>query len=137
MVISDVNVRIDSLLHTYTGDLGLYLIAPNGQSLTLIADKGVGSQGDGDNFLFTVLDDSAPQGFTSNPPPPFTGAFTPYNALAVLNNRASAGTWKLRVVDTEAGDTGVLQAWGLEVCGAVIPDTGGSPFMLFLPIVRR
>jgi subtilisin-like proprotein convertase family protein len=137
MVISDVNVRLDSLRHTYTGDLGLYLLAPDGQSLTLIADKGVGTQGDGDDFLFTVLDDSAPLGFTSNPAPPFTGAFTPYNALAILNSRASAGTWKLKVVDTEAGDTGVLQAWGLEVCGTLIPDTGGSSFTLFLPIVRR
>ncbi|MBL8058839.1 MAG: proprotein convertase P-domain-containing protein, partial [Anaerolineales bacterium] len=138
LVISDVNVRIDTLRHSYTGDLRVYLIAPNGQSLVLIGDPGgVGQHGDGDDLLYTVLDDSAPLGWTSNPAPPFTGAFTPYTPLAALNNRASAGTWKLKVVDAVGGDTGSLQAWGLEICGTVIPDTGGPPYKTYLALIRR
>lgn len=71
------------ILHTYKGDLKVDLIAPNGTVYVLHNRTG----GSADNIIqtFTV------------------------NASAVAAN----GTWRLRVSDNAAGDTGTLDSWSL------------------------
>jgi subtilisin-like proprotein convertase family protein len=113
ILINDVNVRVDYLLHTYDSDLQIYLVAPDGYAI-LIADR-VG--GTSDHFVGTILDDQAVTPI-ANGTPPFSGLFKPDNPIAgQFVNRRMPGTWKLRVVDRAAGDTGAVYMWGLELCG--------------------
>ena len=138
LIITDVAVRVDNLQHTYVGDVRLYLLAPGGQSITLIGSGVGGANAGGDNFLFTVLEDGG-TGFSSNPipAPPFTGSFSPFSPLTALLDTASAGTWSLKAADVVGGDTGTLNAWGLELCGTPIPNTGGPPYFVYVPVARR
>jgi subtilisin-like proprotein convertase family protein/subtilisin family serine protease len=88
-VIVELRVSVD-IQHPYVGDLRVDLIAPNGAGVTLQDQKG----GSSDNLVKT-----------------FTSATTP--ALAGLIGRRLAGTWRLRVVDLWAMDTGTLRSWRL------------------------
>jgi len=115
MVVKDVNVRIDSVLHTWDADLTFYL--RKGITGVKIINKVGGS---GDNFIGTVLNDSAttelPTGVA-----PFTGTYKPSNPLTVFNNQQTDGYWKLVVTDTAGGDTGILKRW----CLIMIYEFGG------------
>ncbi|MGW0931775.1 S8 family peptidase [Streptomyces sp. NPDC002644] len=73
-----------NIVHTYIGDLQVQLIAPDGTAYTLKA-YGTGSSTDNINTTYTV------------------------NASSEVAN----GTWKLRVSDNAAGDTGYVNSWGL------------------------
>ena len=107
--INDVNVRIDTVLHTWVGDLTFYI--RKGTTGVKIINKVGGS---GDNFIGTVLDDQATTPIASGTPP-FTGSFQPSNPLSVLNGPWTSGYWKLAITDTAGGDTGVLKAWCLVI----------------------
>lgn len=109
--LSDVNVRNLQILHTYDADLQIVLVSPAGTQVTLFA--GVG--GSGDNFAGTSLDDVAATAIASGVAP-FNGTYRPANPLSALNGQNASGTWSLRISDTESGDTGVLNAWSLELC---------------------
>lgn len=76
-----VAVRI---IHTYIGDLQVYLIAPDGSSYTLHNRTG----GSADNIITTYT----------------------VNASSELAN----GTWQLRVRDRASGDVGYLDEWSLQ-----------------------
>ncbi|MEU6124749.1 S8 family peptidase [Streptomyces sp. NPDC047123] len=71
--------------HTYIGDLQVQLIAPDGTAYTL---KGYGTGGSTDNINTTYT----------------------VNASSEVAN----GTWKLRVSDNAAQDTGKIDSWGLQ-----------------------
>jgi subtilisin-like proprotein convertase family protein len=129
--VSDVSVRLEELQHPYIADLRVWLIAPNGVSVQMLNNVGSGA-----DLRYTVFNDNAPtlQGAS----PPFTGTFRPNTALPALGQLIGLpadGVWRLRVADTAAGDTGRVAAWGLELCGAAIPPTGGARVML--PLINR
>ncbi len=73
-----------NIVHTYIGDLKVDLIAPNGTVFVL--HNRTGGSTDNINTTYTV------------------------NASGVL----AAGTWRLRVNDNAAGDTGYIDAWSLQ-----------------------
>jgi subtilisin family serine protease len=73
-----------NIVHTYIGDLTVSLVAPSGRVYTLKA-SGTGGSTDNINTTYTV------------------------NASSETAN----GTWKLRVTDGYAGDTGYISSWGL------------------------
>ncbi|CAL9561257.1 S8 family peptidase [Streptomyces sp. enrichment culture] len=73
-----------NIVHTYIGDLTVQLVAPDGSLYTLKA-SGTGGSADNINTTYTV------------------------NASSEVAN----GTWKLRVTDGYAGDTGYINSWGL------------------------
>lgn len=77
----EVSVRI---IHTYKGDLQVYLIAPDGSSYTLHNRSGGGT----DNIITT---------YTVN-----------------ASSEAANGQWRLRVRDRARGDTGYLDEWSLQ-----------------------
>ena len=54
--VSDVNVTIDGLSHTWPDDIGLLLVSPAGQSTILMTDSGHGDDVSGINLTF---DDAA------------------------------------------------------------------------------
>jgi hypothetical protein len=103
----DVNVRIDTVLHTWDADLTFYL--RKGTIGVNIINKVGGS---GDNFIGTVLNDSATAELPSGVAP-FTGTYKPSNPLAAFITQSPDGYWKLVITDTAGGDTGVLKRWCL------------------------
>ena len=136
--VTDVNVRV-RLNHTFDGDLIISLVHPDGTAVTLSNRRG----SSGDNFgtgandcsgTFTVFDDSA-AATISGGISPFSGSFKPESPLSAFNGKATNGTWKLRVSDNAALDTGTVGCVQLELtrqkytcCGA-----SGPPLMEAAP----
>jgi subtilisin-like proprotein convertase family protein len=107
--VADVNVRIDTLTHTWDADVSIYL--QRGTIGSLIVDNVGGS---GDNFIGTILNDSAATPIASGVAP-FTGSFRPSNPLTPFNGAFTSGYWRLVVTDTAGGDSGLLKAWCLVI----------------------
>ncbi len=107
---------------TYANDPALtgYLIAPDGTTVQLFS--GVGATGTKANFNSTTFDDTATTPI-QNGGPDFFGTFNPQFPLSVLKGRAAAGTWILRIVDSETGKTGTINNWTLNL-GKPVPLTG-------------
>lgn len=105
--VHDVNLSIDTLLHTNDSDLEFYLIH-NSTTDTVIYQAG----GSGDNFINTVLNYSA-SGLISGGTAPFNGEFKPARPLSQFNNQDINGTWILKIYDRNTGNTGILNAWSL------------------------
>jgi len=103
-------VIIDSLTHTYVGDLKIDLIAPDNSTINLINKRG----SSGDNFIGTILDPTAanPISTVTSANAPFTGSYIPEGNFNNLTGPA-LGTWKLKVSDLASGDVGVLHKWTL------------------------
>ena len=108
--ITDVNVTIN-IPHTYTADLDISLISPNGTTVELSTDNG----GSGNDYINTVFDSEASNTIQSGSPP-FTGTFIPEGDLTALNGENSAGTWTLNVFDDAGGDGGSIDEFTLELC---------------------
>lgn len=109
-------VVIDSVLHTNDSDLEFF-ITHNGVTDTLIYQAG----SDGDNFLNTRLDDST---LTSvqNGTAPFAGRFKPFSPLGNFIGQDPNGNWILKIYDRASGNTGILNAWHIEI--SYIPPIG-------------
>lgn len=105
----DVNVRIDTLNHTWDSDLS-FTLSRGAASCNIISAVG----GSGDNFRNTVLNDSATTPIASGTAP-FTGTFIPSSPLSSLNGVPVNGSWVLTITDNATGDTGLLKAWCIQV----------------------
>jgi subtilisin-like proprotein convertase family protein len=120
--LNDVDVALD-ITHTIDGDLDAFLISPAGQRVELFNRIG----GDGDNFVFTTLDDQAATEITAGAAP-FTGSFQPQGSLSVVNGDDPNGNWFLEISDNAGGDTGTLNDWWLSL------DTAGQFGTAAVPI---
>ena len=98
---------VDSVLHSSVSNLEFTLIHETTED-TIIYRVG----GDGDNFIHTLLTDSASTPIASGTAP-FTGTFQPYQPLSQFASMDPAGQWILKVYDNASGNTGTLNAWGL------------------------
>ena len=110
--ITDVNIKNLQGDHTFVGDLTFTLISPDGTSIILIQNK----CGDQDNFDLN-LDDQAMDIVMCD----FNLGVTarPENSLSTLNDENPQGAWMLMVNDNDTGDTGSLNSWSIEICGAI------------------
>lgn len=152
--IADLNLRLDSLTHTFVNDINFGVRGPNGYGghfLTLTGQSGAGA-GSGDNFLNTVIDDEAVNNIltVTNLQAPYTNSyFSVFNApqwatapylsvppdatpqLSRFDGTNTLGTWRAMVSDQFAGDTGTWQGWSLIVtprafvCAPVAPTAAG------------
>jgi subtilisin-like proprotein convertase family protein len=135
--IADLDLRIDSLTHTFPGDLTIMLRGPNGYGTDFVWLPGVIiGAGDGNNMLNVVIDDAATGDLLIAPDSaaPYTGSWKPaFNSpswaslgdpdlfpdsvgqLSRFNGQSSAGTWTLLVSDTVLDDSGTLNGWTLIV----------------------
>lgn len=115
-IIYDVNVRITNITHSWDSDLSIYL--RKGNVGALIVDNVGGS---GDNFINTVLNDSAMTPIASGTAP-FTGSYIPSSSLTPFNftNNSGDGYWKLVITDTATGDTGYLTGWCLIITYSIL-----------------
>ncbi|HWA06000.1 MAG TPA: T9SS type A sorting domain-containing protein [Ignavibacteria bacterium] len=109
-IVNDVNAVLTNINHTWVSDLRIYLRKGNTGALIV---NFVG--GSGDNFINTVLDDSALIPLSSGTAP-FTGTYRPSTPLAPFNGINTDGYWKIVVTDTgNSGDTGSLHAWCVRI----------------------
>lgn len=96
MRVEFVEVTVD-IEHSYWGDVSLYLTSPAGTEIRLMTSR----------YL--------PQGARSL-------GFRNWKMGDALHlGELSAGRWKLRVVDDENQDSGVLRSWGLKIYGTAVP----------------
>lgn len=118
MQISDVNVIIHDLRHTWVADLRIWITSPQGTSVVLFNRRG----GSGDNLIGTVFDDSASIPISLGSAP-FTGSFRPEQPLTAFKRENAGGTWVLYIADLLWLDQGVLNSWSLEVTPVPEPST--------------
>lgn len=101
-----------NMAHPFVGDVRIRLIAPNGQTVTLV-DQPANGQASGDNFSGTVFDDSAPIPIDVGVAP-YGDAYRPLEPLSTLAGIDANGSWTLEVTDlAPAQDDGVLVNWTL------------------------
>ncbi|MEO1259532.1 MAG: gliding motility-associated C-terminal domain-containing protein [Bacteroidota bacterium] len=129
------NVTID-LVHTWDGDLGIFLQSPSGSILELSSGNG----GAGDNYQVTSFSDAAGI-FITDGVPPFNGGFRPEgrqtdfncpcsNAPALgtftfentFSGENADGTWQLIINDYVGADVGTLNSWSI-----TFTNTGSGP----------
>lgn len=129
-IVLDVDLTV-RLKHERPSDLDIYLVAPNGKTVTLTTDNG----GDADDvFENTTFDDQAPavDPNTEDPEDPTpasaacvrnfqyvelkaTGRIQPEGAMAAFQGVPASGPWALVVVDDQGGATGQLESWAMTV----------------------
>jgi subtilisin-like proprotein convertase family protein len=133
--LTNVNVILQRLTHTYPDDIDVLLVGPAGQNLIIMSDVG-GTFGVADITL--TLDDAAAT-LLPDAGPLTTGTFRPNNVgagdpfpapapapsaatqLNVFNGTNPNGTWSLYVVDDSPGDLGQFQTGWCLVLAATTP----------------
>lgn len=110
-VVDDLDVQLTQINHAWVSDLEVALESPDGTIVMLADNTGAGGQ----NFTGTILDDDAdvPIQSATTAGAPFTGRWKPAQPLSAFVGKTLAGTWKLRVRDLAAPDTGTVTSWAL------------------------
>jgi uncharacterized repeat protein (TIGR01451 family) len=148
--IADLNFRLDSITHTFPGDVTAMLRSPNGIGTDFVSLTGaLVGEGAGPNMTNMVIDDdlvaSPATDMTQAPDAsaPYTASWLPvYNApwitiqlltpdpvpnLSLYDGLSTQGTWSALVADNFNLDSGTLNAWSMLVtpvhfvCAAFAP----------------
>lgn len=135
--VRNIQVAVD-IEHTWTSDLVLTLISPDGVRVKLVDREG----GGGDDFDQTVFDDSAVETIVGSQAP-FQGVFRPHESLSRFDGVSPNGPWTLEIDDRAAIDGGQLNDWtlGLESCcnkftsDSPVPIDSGPSNTVLSPIV--
>ncbi|TML11737.1 MAG: hypothetical protein E6G31_11125, partial [Actinobacteria bacterium] len=135
--ITDLNVQINGLNHTFPDDIDMLLVAPGGQNAIFMSDAGGGTDVVNCNL---TLDDEAATALPDNTALTCPGSYQPANYepgdpfpapapapsgnvnLSTFDGGTPNGTWSLYVVDDLAQDTGTITSWSLS-----ITTSGGPP----------
>ena len=136
--ITDINVTISGLSHTFPDDIDILLVGPGGQKIILMSDAG--GPHDVTNLIMTFDDEAAsspsngnslvggsfmPTNYTGNGGPndifPGPAPAGPYGALlSDFDGTSPNGTWRLFVFDDEGADVGgIANGWSLDIATAV------------------
>ena len=119
-VITDANIGVQAN-HTFVGNLIFTVRSPELTEVTIIdrpglpADPPNGCYRDG---ILAMLDDEAGlavEGICTSATPSIYGTFMPNNALTAFDGELGDGTWLLTVSDAQAGNTGGLVDWSVEL----------------------
>ena len=152
--VSDVNVRINGLSHTFPDDVAYLLVSPSGARMVIQSDVGGGTDVVGLNY---TLDDQAATAIPNSGPMPAAGASArpssvndddlfpppaPVDCLpagecnqaapagtatlnGVFSGATANGTWSLFVIDQVEGDEGMITGgWSLIITAG---GGGGTP----------
>lgn len=129
--IRSVRATINGFTHSFPSDAGILLVSPSGDKVVLMNKAGTGSAAvNGANFTFDQAATS-PIPATGNLA---TGSYRPADylsgytfptpapareyatSMAAFNGDLANGNWSLYVVDTVAGDSGVItNGWSLSI----------------------
>lgn len=110
--IDRVKVHID-LTHTWTGDLTITLISPNGTEVILSDNNCSGDEYE--NFNVTYSDFGSDL-VCSASPPAISGTIKPMGSLSDFNSENTVGDWTLSILDPHDQDGGSLNSWDLIIC---------------------
>ncbi len=152
--IADLDFRVDSVTHTFTGDLSLMLRSPAGIGVDFVSlIDGLTDGGPGDNLVNMVVDDdvantaandmvqatSAAAPYTKSWLPVFNSPWAalagfppadPVGNLSRYDGTSTKGTWTAHASDQFAGDVGTLNSWSILVtpvhfdCTAFVATSG-------------
>ena len=127
--IKDLDVRIDSIDHSFVGDLKVELTSPDNSTTVRLIEHVGGPNNGGDDLVDTVFDDEAPTVIGSGATAaPYTGSFRPQgDQLSRFDGKEQQGTWKLRVSDRYENDTGSLLGWSLMIRTAQCDPNVNAP----------
>lgn len=145
--IVDLDLRIDSLTHTFPGDLTVMLKGPTGYGTDLLAFLGIlADGGGGDNIANMVISDEGELDMLVAPDTaaPYAGdwspifnsptwAFTglgpgdPVGQLSHFDGTSTEGTWTVLVSDQGPADIGTLNTWSLIVTPRLFTCTPPVP----------
>ena len=127
--IKDLDVRIDSIDHSFVGDLKVELTSPDNSTTVRLIEHVGGPNNGGDDLVDTVFDDEAASAIGSgSSAAPYTGSFRPQgDQLARFDGKEQQGTWKLRVSDRYENDTGSLLAWAVTIRTAQCDPNVNAP----------
>lgn len=139
-----LRVRLKNFSHTFTHDVAVLLVAPNGQGIELLSRNGGNARASGLTVTFGA------ESTTPLPQPLITGVFSaaggnngfaaPANAipraasLGAFIAGSPNGQWRLFVQDFAPGDTGsIAGGWELEFGDFGLPTTPLTPSTLHVP----
>jgi subtilisin-like proprotein convertase family protein len=145
--ITDVNVTLNSVTHTFPDDLDVLVVSPYGTAVLIMSDAC--GPNDINGYMWTFDDqaaapmtDATPDGcdpFVVQPTnygdgdtfPPSAPAEGYESALSAFNNQNPNGIWRLFVFDDVNGDVGTINSgWSItittEAYAALIPGTGSA-----------
>ena len=127
--IKDMDVRINSIDHSFVGDLKVELTSPDNSTTIRLIEHAGGPNNGGDDLVNTVFDDEAATVIGSGASAaPYTGNYRPQgDQLSRLDGKEQQGTWKLRVSDRYENDTGSLLGWGLTIRTAQCDPNTNAP----------
>ncbi|NCS13392.1 MAG: proprotein convertase P-domain, (modular protein) [Microcystis aeruginosa G13-09] len=150
--ITDITVTLNSLTHTYVGDLIATLThVDTGTTVSLFNRIGrVNIFADSSNFNGTYSFNDAFTGNiwavaasggssfvipSGNYFPTGAGSSTLVPMLTSLSGELSSGTWRLTISDNEQLDTGALGSWALNLQGTPIPESSSVLGLLALGLL--
>jgi subtilisin-like proprotein convertase family protein len=127
--IKDINVRINSIDHSFVGDLKVEMTSPDNATTVRLIEHVGGPNNGGDDLVDTVFDDEAATVIgTGSSAAPYTGSFRPQgDQLSRFDGKEQQGTWKLRVSDRYENDTGSLLGWGVTIRTAQCDPNVNAP----------
>ena len=127
--IKDLDVRIDSIDHSFVGDLKVELTSPDNSTTVRLIEHVGGPNNSGDDLVDTVFDDEAATVIGSGTSTaPYTAHFRPQgDQLSRFDGQEQQGTWKLRVSDRYENDTGSLLGWSLTIRTAQCDPNVNAP----------
>ena len=140
--VSDVNVNLNGMSHTYPDDIDMLLVSPDGQNAIFMSDAGGGNAVVGCNLTLddeaaTVLPDSTALACPGSYKPANYEPGDPFPApapapsgsvnLSTFDGGTANGTWSLYIVDDAGGDVGTITSWSLNVTGGGPPPPPPPP----------
>ena len=110
--ITDINLFI-ALNHSYSGDLDISLVGPNGDEVFVFSGSSLTGN---DMGVTTIFDDQADSSVNNSTRfVTFSPKLKPNNNLnSTFSGDNTKGIWKLKINDASAGDTGRVYGWGIQ-----------------------
>lgn len=110
--ITDINLFI-ALNHSYSGDLDISLVGPNGDEVYVFSGSSLTGN---DMGVTTIFDDQADSSVNNADRfVTFSPKLKPNNNLnSTFSGDNTKGIWKLKINDASAGDTGRVYGWGIQ-----------------------
>jgi photosystem II stability/assembly factor-like uncharacterized protein len=117
--VSNLVIRIDTILFSNDKELQAYIMAPDGTTDTLFYQPGLEQ---GQNFIESWLEDNGSLNIEDGQSP-FTGLYKPAIDFSRLDGTNPNGQWILQITsNSPEGASGVLNAWSMDISYSTITE---------------